>query len=152
LEDWTTPEALAELKSIAKLTLEDIAKYIGISVATLRRWRKKSQELDEAVQQKVDVEERRRVQQALLESCFDRKVKTVIKKQTLDREGNVHDLTEEKITVIPGDVRAQKFYLTNRYSSRWQENPGSGDETGTAITSFIPVPDRMELPEDEVQL
>lgn len=149
LEDWTTPEALEELKSIAKLTLVDIAAYIGVNVSTLRRWRKQSQELDEAIQQKVDVEERKRVQQALYEACFDRKVKTVTKKQVLDRAGEVHDLIEEKTTVIPADVRAQKFYLTNRHPARWQEKVTvEADAETTAIASFIPVHARMEVPED----
>lgn len=149
LEDWTTPEALEELKSIAKLTLVDIAAYIGINVSTLRRWRKQSQELDEAIQQKVDVEERKRVQQALYEACFDRKVKTVTKKQVLDRAGEVHDLIEEKTTVIPADVRAQKFYLTNRHPARWQEKVTvEADAETMAIASFIPVHARMEVPEE----
>ena len=149
LEDWTTPEALEELKSIAKLTLVDIAAYIGVNVSTLRRWRKQSQELDEAIQQKVDVEERKRVQQALYEACFDRKVKTVTKKQVLDRAGEVHDLIEEKTTVIPADVRAQKFYLTNRHPARWQEKVTvEADAETTAIASFIPVHARMEVPEE----
>ncbi len=149
LEDWTTPEALEELKSIAKLTLVDIAAYIGVNVSTLRRWRKQSQELDEAIQQKVDVEERKRVQQALYEACFDRKVKTVTKKQVLDRAGEVHDLIEEKTTVIPADVRAQKFYLTNRHPARWQEKVTvEADAETMAIASFIPVHARMEVPEE----
>ena len=149
LEDWTTPEALEELKSIAKLTLVDIAAYIGVNVSTLRRWRKQSQELDEAIQQKVDIEERKKVQQALYEACFDRKVKTVTKKQVLDRAGGVHDLVEEKTTVIPADVRAQKFYLTNRHPARWQEKVTVEQDAGAAeIASFIPVMDRMEVPEE----
>lgn len=149
IEDWVTPEALAEIKSIAKLTLKEIADYIGISVSTLRRWRKQSEAFDEAIQQKVDVEERKKVQQALYDACFDRKVKTVTKKQTLGRDGVVHDLVEEKTTVIPADVRAQKFYLTNRHPARWQEKvtvEAEGD--AAAVASFIPVMDRMEVPEE----
>ena len=145
IEDWTTEEALSELRKIAKLTVKEIAAYIGISEATLRRWRKQSEALDEAIQQKVDVADRQKVQQALLDACFDRKVKTVTKKQVLDRSGNVHELVEEKVTVIPADVRAQKFYLTNRHPARWVEKPSVviEDASGTVI-GFIPVPERME--------
>lgn len=149
LEDWTTPEALDELRRIAKLTLKDIAAYIGISESTLRRWRKQSQDFDEAIQQKVDVEERKRVQQALYEACFDRKVKTVTKKQVLDRAGEVHDLVEEKTMVIPADVRAQKFYLTNRHPARWQEKATVAQETEEGVVSFIPVQARMETPGED---
>lgn len=151
IEDWTTPEALDELRKIAKLTLQEIADYIGVSMSTLRRWRKQSQELDEAIQQKVDIEERKKVQQALYEACFDRKVKTVTRKQVLDRAGEVHDLVEEKTTVIPADVRAQKFYLTNRHPARWQEKVTVEQDTGAAeVASFIPVMDRMEVPEEGI--
>ena len=141
IEDWTTPEALDELRKIAKLTLKEIADYIGVSVSTLRRWRKQSQEFDEAIQQKVDVEERKRVQQALYEACFDRKVKTVTKKQVLDRAGEVHDLVEEKTTVIPADVRAQRFYLTNRHPARWQEKVTVEKESEGTYIGFIPAPE-----------
>ena len=149
LEDWTTPEALEELKSIAKLTLVDIAAYIGVNVSTLRRWRKQSQELDEAIQQKVDIEDRKKVQEALLQACFDRKIKMVNKKQVVDRDGIVHDLVEEKTMVIPADVRAQKFYLTNRHPARWQEKATVAQETEEGVVSFIPVQARMETPTED---
>lgn len=149
LEDWTTPEALEELKSIAKLTLVDIAAYIGVNVSTLRRWRKQSQELDEAIQQKVDIEDRKKVQEALLQACFDRKIKMVNKKQVVDRDGVVHDLVEEKTMVIPADVRAQKFYLTNRHPARWQEKATVAQETEEGVVSFIPVQARMETPVED---
>ena len=149
LEDWTTEEALAEIRQIAKLTLKEIAGYIGISESTLRRWRKQSEAFDEAIQQKVDIEDRKKVQQALLEACFDRKVTTVSKRQVLDRSGVVHDLVEEKTTVIPADVRAQKFYLTNRHPARWQEKPAYQAEGGEDIAAFIPVEARMEVPDDD---
>lgn len=145
-EDWTTEEALEELKSISKLTLKEIAAYIGISESTLGRWRKQSEAFDEAIQQKVDIEDRRRVQKALLEACFDRKVRTVSKKQVLDRNGEVHDLVEEKTTIIPADVRAQKFYLTNRNPARWKDKPDVLAEEESAVTAFIPVDDRMDAP------
>lgn len=141
IEDWTTPEALEELRKIAKLTLNEIADYIGVSVSTLRRWRKQSQEFDEAIQQKVDIEDRKKVQEALLQACFDRKIKTVNKKQVVDRDGVVHDLVEEKTTVIPGDVRAQKFYLTNRHPARWQEKVTVEKESEGTYIGFIPAPE-----------
>lgn len=146
IADWTTEEALEELKSVSKLTLKEIAAYIGISESTLGRWRKQSEAFDEAIQQKVDIEDRRRVQKALLDACFDRKVTTVSKKQVLDRDGQVHDLVEEKTTVIPADVRAQKFYLTNRSPARWKDKPEAVAEEGAEITAFIPVVDRMDAP------
>ena len=96
----------------------------------------------------MDIEDRKKVQEALLQACFDRKIKTVNKKQVVDRDGVVHDLVEEKTTVIPGDVRAQKFYLTNRHPARWQEKATVAQETEEGVVSFIPVMDRMEVPQE----
>jgi transcriptional regulator with XRE-family HTH domain len=148
IEDWTTPERLAELRGVAKLTLAEIATYIGISTTTLRRWRKQSEAIDEAIQQKVDVNERKKVQAAMYDACFDRKVTTITEKQVMDRNGKIHTLTEVKTTVIPADVRAQKFYLTNRYPARWKEKVTVEQERPEELASFIPVPERMTIPEE----
>ena len=111
-------------------------------------WRKQSEAIDEAIQQKVDVEERKKVQDALYESCFDRKVTTIIEKQVVDRFGDVHDVKEVRTTVIPADVRAQKFYLTNRHPARWKEKVTVEQERPEELASFIPVPERMIIPEE----
>ena len=70
------------------------------------------------------------------------------KKQMLDREGNVHDLTEVKEIALPADIRAQKYWLNNRYPERWSERPESSEEGGDVV-SFIPVPERL-VPDEAV--
>ena len=108
----------------------------------LDAWCKKSPAIREALTQ-YDKQRSIEVEAAVFEACFDKKIKTKIKKQSLDREGNVHDLEEVRETVIPADVRAQKYWLNNRNPERWSEETASDE--GQEVVSFIPVPDRMSV-------
>lgn len=150
IEDWETPEGLALLRSMAKLKLEEIAGIIGISRTTLNKWCIRSESINDALRQKLDEETARRVEKAVIESCFDRKVKVKIKKQVLDREGVVHELEEVKEQVIPADTRAIRFVLTNRSPGRWQEKVTVEADAGENVVSFIPVQGRMETPAEDV--
>lgn len=149
LEDWTTPEALEDIRRISKLTNKEIADYIGISTSTLRRWRALSDELNEAVSQKTDRLTRAKIEEELEKSCFEHKKKLKSKKQVLDREGNVHTLEEEREVLVQADIRAMKYYLNNQYPARWKEKVTIEDETDQDVISFIPVSDRMTPPEEE---
>ncbi len=148
IEQWETAEKLAELKALSKHTLTEIAAHIGIHRTTLDAWCKKSPAIREALTQ-YDKQRAIEVEHAMYDACFDRRVKMTIKKQALDRDGNVHDLTETKEVVVPADVRAQKYWLNNRNPERWSEKPENRDEDGTEVISFIPVSDRMTPPEEE---
>ena len=146
IEQWETAEKLEELRSLSKYTLTQIAAHIGIHRSTLDAWCKKSPAIREALTQ-YDKQRAVEVEHAMYDACFDRKIKIKIKKQTLDRAGNVHDLEEVKEIAVPADVRAQKYWLNNRDPERWSEKPETGDE-GTEVVSFIPVQGRMEAPEE----
>jgi transcriptional regulator with XRE-family HTH domain len=145
IEDWETPEGLALLRSMAKLKLEEIAGIIGISRTTLNKWCIRSESINDALRQKLDEETARRVEQAVIDSCFDRKVKVKIKKQVVDREGVVHDLEETKEQVIPADTRAQRFVLTNRLPRRWTDKPEPAEDDGAVGAAFIPIPIEADL-------
>ena len=149
LEDWTTPEALEEIRRIAKLSNKEISDYIGISVSTFRRWRALSDEFDEAVAQKTDKVTRAKIEEALEKSCFEHKKKLKSKRQVLDREGNVHTLEEEREVLVQADTRAMEYYLNNRHPARWKKKVTIEDETDQEVISFIPVSDRMTSPEEE---
>ena len=61
------------------------------------------------------------VEKEIYKCCFDR-VKTVTcTKQVLDKEGNVHELTETKQVALPADGRAQRYWLNNRNPARWRD-------------------------------
>ena len=145
IEDWETPEGLELLRGMAKLKTEEIAGIIGINRATLYRWCVRSEVINDALRQKIDEEAARRVEQAVIDSCFDRKVKVKIRKQVVDRAGVVHDLEETKEQVIPADTRAQKFVLTNRLPHRWTDKPEPAEDDGAVGAAFIPIPPEAEL-------
>lgn len=148
IEQWETLEKLDELRALSKYTLTEIAAHIGIHRTTLDAWCKKSPAIREALTQ-YDKQRSIEVEHAMFDACFDRKMKVKIKKQALDRDGVVHDLEEVKEVAVPADVRAQKYWLQNRAPDRWSEKP-EAHEDGEEITSFIPVPERMNAPEDLV--
>lgn len=150
IEDWETEEALALLKSVSSLTMEEIAtKVIGLkSRRTLYNWCSKSEAINKALQQKVDEETRREVEAEVIKSCFARKMKVKTKKQALDRDGIVHDLEEVREYVIPPDFRAQAYVLNNRAPGRWSQNPVA-EVDDTAVAGFIPVPDLMDEPDED---
>lgn len=147
IEHWETAEKLAELRALSKHTLTEIAAHIGIHRTTLDSWCKKSPAIREALTQ-YDKQRSIEVEHAMFDACFDRKIKVKNKKQMLDREGNVHDLTEVKEIALPADIRAQKYWLNNRYPERWSERPESSEEGGDVV-SFIPVPERL-VPDEAV--
>ena len=132
IEQWETAEKLAELKSLSKHTLTEIAAHIGIHRTTLDAWCKKSPAIREALTQ-YDKQRAIEVEHAMYDACFDRRVKTTIKKQALDRDGNVHDLTEIRESVIPADVRAQKYWLNNRNPDRWKDKPVAEEEGSDTV-------------------
>lgn len=146
IEDWETDEALALLKSVSSLTMEEIAtKVIGLkSRRTLYNWCRKSEAINKALQQKVDEETRREVEAEVIKSCFDRKMTIRTKKQVLDRDGNVHILEEVREYAIPGDFRAKAYVLNNRAPGRWSQKPVAESGEGQLPIGFIPVFDRIE--------
>lgn len=148
IEQWETTEKLEELRSLSKYTLTQIAAHIGIHRSTLDAWCKKSPAIREALTQ-YDKQRAVEVEHAVYDACFDRKMKVKVKKQQLDREGNVHELEEIKEVAVPADFRAQQYWLNNRAPERWSGSPTPADE-GCEVTSFIPVPERMSVPDEVV--
>ena len=145
MKDWETPEALAVLKEASELTLEQIAtEVIGISRATLRKWCVRSEVINRVLEQKLDEDIRRGVEAELIKNCFDRKMTVKKTKQTMDRAGNLYALEETKEYVVPGDFRAQVYFLNNRASGRWSAKPVLQEDSGEAETAFLPVPEVME--------
>ena len=142
IEEWETEEALALLKSVSSLTMEEIAtRVIGLkSRRTLYNWCCKSEAINKALQQKVDEETRREVEAEVIKSCFDRKMKIKTKKQALDRDGVVHDLVEEREIALPGDFRAQAYVLNNRAPGRWSAKPVV-EVADEEYVGFIPAPE-----------
>lgn len=117
-DEWLQPEKLLLLEDWARQGLFDaqIAKNMGISEATLYRYKANHPEIKEALRkgkEVVDIE----VENAMLKRALGYTVRIV--EQKIDKFGDVHDC--ERDVHIPGDVTAQIFWLKNRRRQQWRD-------------------------------
>lgn len=129
-QEWLTEEGLIRIQGWARdgLSDEQIAKNMGINVATLYRWKEKYCEICEATREGKDVPDRK-VENALYQSCFDRTI-TVLKAFKVKRvwyDENGKRCEEEKLetaeetVAIPANEKAQEFFLRNRKPAEWPD-------------------------------
>ncbi len=113
-----TEDGLNELTAVAKsgLTLENIGRYFGISRMTLWHWCKDNAQMMEALN-----DGRKRadqfVENALYDACFDHKVNEIFVEK--DADGNIVKTTV-KTKIIPANITAQQYWLSNRRSDTWK--------------------------------
>lgn len=117
-EKWLEEENLKKITEWSKLGLFDkqIAKNMGISIATFYLYKKKYPEIAEAIEEGkevVDIE----VENALLKRALG--YNSVVSEIKVDKNGNETIVKRE--THIPGDTTAQIFWLKNRRPSEWRE-------------------------------
>ena len=140
-DEWLLPEKLLLLEDWARQGLFDaqIAKNMGISEATLYRYKANHPEIKEALRkgkEVVDIE----VENAMLKRALGYTVRIV--EQKIDKFGDVHDC--ERDVHIPGDVTAQIFWLKNRRRQQWRDKVEV--EKGESIQKIEIIND---LPKDE---
>ena len=129
-KEWLEADKLLLLEGWARdgLTDEQIAKNIGINVATLYGWKNKYDNINNALKkgkEVVDIE----VENALLKKAlgFTTKIKEPIKvktkKQLIDKGTIEEEHIEyvDKEIYIPPDTTAQIFWLKNRRPDKWRD-------------------------------
>ena len=126
-DEWLQPEKLLLLEDWARQGLFDaqISKNMGISEATLYRYKANHPEIKEALRkgkEVVDIE----VENAMLKRAKGYTV--TITEQKLDKDGYVHDLKRD--VHIPGDVTAQIFWLKNRRRQQWRDKVEYSNDGG----------------------
>lgn len=112
-------------------TIKEIAEALGINEAVLyfkgTEWEVLRKKLN-AIKAKQEAEKINKVSQALYDRAIGQKVK--IKKEVVTKGGEIVELNE--VREIPGDVKAQQFYLINRDPQNWKATPeetAPGDKT-----------------------
>lgn len=123
--EWLKPEGLIRIKGWAMdgLTDEEIAKKMGINVATLYRWQNDHREICESLKVSKDVADRM-VEQALYNKALGRcKVTETIKELRFNPATKKLELMVVKETIkgVPPDVAAQVFWLKNRKQDNWRD-------------------------------
>ena len=141
VDEWLQPEKLLLLEDWARQGLFDaqIAKNMGISEATLYRYKANHPEIKEALRkgkEVVDIE----VENAMLKRALGYTI--TINEQKVDKDGYVHDLKRD--LHIPGDVTAQIFWLKNRRRQQWRDKVEV--EKGESVQKIEIIND---LPKDE---
>lgn len=100
----------------------EIAEALGIDESTLyfkgTEWEELRKKLN-AIKAKQEAEKINKVSAALYDRAVGQKIK--IKKEVVTKAGEVVELTE--VREIPGDVKAQEFFLINRDPQNWKAQP-----------------------------
>ena len=123
------PKKLDQKTIELALTLRDkgfsileIANALGVTEQALYikggDWEKLRKELN-AIKAKQEAEKINKVSAALYDRAVGQKIK--IKKEVVTKAGEVVELTE--VREIPGDVKAQEFFLINRDPQNWKAQP-----------------------------
>lgn len=156
---WLTPENLSLLKGMACIgkSMEQIARCMDVSVATLRRWQKRYPEIAAALSFGKD-----HADFAVMEALHRKAVgyttpvkKTYKVKHTeFDPDSGKKVLEYEELqtgideTHVPADTRAEIFWLQNRRGEDWGEDKTEGDEQGAGVIELPPVMQAQEPPEE----
>lgn len=102
-------------------TFQDIANRIGVSISTLRLWRVKYPEINEALKKGREIIDYK-VENALLKSALGYKTKEV-KVTTTMRHGKVVETIKEVLSREQSpNVSAIQCWLYNRLPNKWKKN------------------------------
>lgn len=102
-------------------TFQDIANRIGVSISTLRLWRAKYPEINEALKKGREIIDYK-VENALLKSALGYKTKEV-KVTTTMRHGKVVETIKEVLSREQSpNVSAIQCWLYNRLPNKWKKN------------------------------
>lgn len=123
VDKWRTPSKLELIKCWARdFTLGDIAGKMGITIQTLKTWRDKYPEIEEAISEgKEEVDYK--VENALLKVALGyttTDVKTIISPP--DKNGNRAIRVEKTEKEIPPNPTAIMCWLNNRKPEQWKRN------------------------------
>ena len=121
---WLEPDNLLRLAAWARdgLTDEQIASNMGISRSTLSEWKKKYQNISDALKKGKEVIDIQ-VENALLKRALGYSYEEVTKERILDTCTGESTLTVTKVVTkqMSPDVTAQIFWLKNRRPVEWRD-------------------------------
>lgn len=151
IREWLTEDNLIRIEGWARdgLTDEQIAHNMDIAASTFYEWKRKNEEISEALKKGKEVVDYE-VENALLKRALGYTER--LNKQKVTKDGDVVDIEED--IHIPGDVTAMIFWLKNRRPDVWREKPKDSDNEKNAsinenilnIANLInnPLPNRGE--------
>lgn len=135
--EWLEEDNLMLLECWARdgYTFQDIANRIGISISTLRMWRVKYPDIDNALKKGREIIDYK-VENALLKSALGYKTKEV-KVTTTIRSGKVVETVKEVTDKEQApNVSAIQCWLYNRLPNKWKKNRDNLIELGDEDTKI----------------
>jgi hypothetical protein len=135
--EWLEEDNLMLLECWARdgYTFQDIANRIGISISTLRMWRSKYPEIDNALKKGREIIDYK-VENALLKSALGYKTKEV-KVTTTMRYGKVVETAKEVTDKEQApNISAIQCWLYNRLPNKWKKNRDNLIELGDEDTKI----------------
>ncbi len=129
-QKWLTPDGLMLLTAWARdgLSDEQLARKIGISTSTLYEWKKRHQEISEALargKEPVDIEVENALHKLALGYTIKVRKTFKVKRVFFDDMGRRCEVEELAVGYdevhVPANVNAQKFWLANRKPEAWRE-------------------------------
>lgn len=119
--DWITEEGLLKIEGWARdgLTDEQIAHNIGINRQTLYGWKKKYDDINDALKRGKEVIDRQ-VENALLKRALGYQYDEVTKEMVEDGTGRMA-VTKIVTKEVHPDTTAQIFWLKNRKPNEWRD-------------------------------
>lgn len=137
-EEWLTDEGLIQIEGWARdgLTMEQIAHNLGISVVTLRDWRKKYPSIFTALKKGRDVADRE-VENALHKSATGFYYDEVTTERRKD--GSMCEVRRVRKYQLP-NTTAQIFWLKNRKPAEWRDkrNIEMSGEVKNPVQVYLP--------------
>ena len=121
--EWLEEDNLMLLECWARdgYTFQDIANRIGISISTLRMWRREYPEIDSALKKGREIIDYK-VENALLKSALGYQTKEVKITTTIRYGKTVETIKEVTDKEQAPNVSAIQCWLYNRLPSKWKKN------------------------------
>lgn len=151
-QQWLTDEGKVRLQGWARdgLSDEQLAEKMGVCPSTFYAWKNKYPEISEALREGKEVADRK-VENALYNSCFDRKI--TIRRPFKVKEVYYNDgkrcerervMYGEEDVAIPANEKAIEFWLANRKPEKWSRKEKlevSGEKGGPLVIRWMNSPD-----------
>lgn len=125
MADWLQPQGLEQLQQWAEAGLGDrqIAENMGISVSTLRDWKKRNGEIARVLAKKASATDSQ-VENALLKRALGYSYMETTYERVEDAAGNEKMVVKRQVEKqVTPDLSAQTFWLKNRHPEVWREKP-----------------------------
>lgn len=132
-ERWLEPQGLTLLEGWARdgLSEEQIAKNCGVSISTLREWKKRFPALTEALKKSKELVDYQ-VENALLKRALGYEYTEV-----MVAESDEGTRRRETVKQVPPSVTAQIYWLKNHRSDKWRDKPREDRADGTGESGVV---------------